>query len=190
MRTKEMDKALQEIKDTLPMPNMKGFDSRAFMNDPEAFDYLMDGISSGNSVRQLCASLHLPTSANIKLTRDLARLKAPDPRFDVYMAAKKARAHQFADQLLDVTSKVEMDVMTVQQGAMVTKTLMWLAERLDPGMWSGRIQVDANIKMDTATQHLAAVRELASMVLKDQPGNVVQGDVIEVTPGDGDDLLE
>ena len=184
-----MDEALQDMKDNMPLPNGKSFDSHAFLNDSEAFDYLMDGISSGNSVRQMCAGLSLPTTANIKLTRDLARLKAPDPRFDVYMAAKRARAHQFADQLLDVTTKVELEVMTVQQGAMVTKTLMWLAERLDPGQWSGRIQVDANIKMDTATQHLAAVRELATMVLNDNPGNVVQGDVIDVTQEEGADLL-
>ena len=185
-----MDEALREIRDKLPMPNTAGFNSRAFMHDPEAFDYLMDGISAGNSVRQICAGLKLPTTANIKLTRDLAKLKAPDPRFDSYMAAKRSRAHQFADQLLDVTTKVEMEVMTVQQGAMVTKTLMWLAERLDPGQWSGRIQIDANIKMDAATQHLAAVRELAVMVLNDNPGNVVQGDVIEHVKEEGADLLE
>jgi len=185
-----MDKALQDIRDKVPMPNTKGFDSHAFMVDVEAFEYLMDGISSGNSVRQICAGLSLPTTASIKLNRDLARLKAPDPRYDTYMAAKRSRAHQFADQLLDVTTKVEMEVMTVQQGAMVTKTLMWLAERLDPGQWSGRLQIDANLKIDTASQHLAAVRELATMVLGDDHGNVIVGDVIEVTPQEGADLLE
>lgn len=169
-----------DARDNKPLPTTNPFDQRAFMRDEEAFNLLLDEVASGKSIRQVCSDLDLPASANTKLNRSLAALKAPDPRYEMYQEAKRARACQFADRLLDVCTQVETGLMTSQQGSMVTKSLMWLAERLDPGQWSGRIQVDANMRLDVTTQHLEAVRMLSTMVKDGRPGIVHEGDVVEV----------
>jgi len=177
-KEEELAKALQDIKDKLPMPTTALFDHKAFMRDEEAFNTLMDQIAMGKSVRAVVADLKLPPHANVQLNRALVGLKAPDPRFYMYQEAKAARAAQFADQILDICHKVDMEIMTHQQGVMVSRTLMWLAARLDPGQWSDRIQVDANVRIDVQTQHLEAVRLLATMVKERRPGLVYEGEKV------------
>jgi hypothetical protein len=180
-------KALDAWKEKFPLPKKSAFQVDQFMKDEEGFDALLDSIADGNSVRHFCKELSMPVSAIVKMNRSLAALKAPDARYEAYQTAKQARAHHHADVMLDIIEKVTDGEMTSQQGTMCIRGLQWLAERMDPINFSGRIQIDANIKMDTASSHLEAVRQMAELVKADLPGTVIEGDVVEVvTPEDED----
>jgi hypothetical protein len=179
--------ALEEWQEKYPLPDKAEFQVKQFMVDENAFEALMDSIAEGNSVRHFCMQLGMPTGAIVKMNRFLAKLKAPDPRYDTYMAAKGARAHHHADSMLRIIEDVQEGLLTTQQGVAMLKGLQWLAERMDPVTFSGRLQIDANLKIDTASAHLEAVRAMATMIKHDEPGVVIQGQVLEVeTPDDED----
>lgn len=176
---------LQKVQDKFPLPNNNGFDASNFMKDDEAWEALMDFISEGNSVRAFVGEIQLPLSATTKLNRYLAKINRGHPRYEAYMEAKTARAHQFADRMLNIIDQVEMGVMTSQQGQMAVKALQWLAERIAPEHFSGRINIDANVKHSTADMHLQAVRMMSTMVIENEEGNVYQGEaeVLQTPPG-------
>jgi len=179
----ELDRALQEIRDKHPLPSQDSFNAGAFMQDEEAWGALMDYVAAGNSTRAFVREIELPQAAITKLNRYLAQIKPGHPRYDSYMEAKTARAHQFAERMLDITEQVEMGVMTSQQGGMAVKALQWLAARIAPEHFGNRINIDANVKVNTADMHLEAVRMMSTMVIEDRPGNVYQGEtVVEETP--------
>lgn len=185
--------ALEQMREKYPLPSGTSFPVLDFVNDEEAFDALLDSVARGNSVRQFCHEIGLPMSAGVKLNRYLANLKAPDEREALWKEAKRARAHHHADTMLNIINEVQLGTMTSQQGNTCIKGLQWLAERMDPDSFGGRIHVDANLKVDSATQHLEAVRQLAMMVKEDRPGHIYEGDVIEELPPPTEDpfgLLE
>lgn len=166
MTSEERQKKLDKIRGKLPKPK-KRFSIRRFMRDPAVMDALMENISAGNSIKATAKALKLKPSAATSLGRFLAALRPGDEWYDEYVAASEARAMQFADRMLEIIDQVELGTLTVQQGAAMTKSLTWLAGRLDPARWGDRMKVDQNIKLDTATAHLEAVREMASMVRDD-----------------------
>ncbi len=191
----KLDRVLEEERTKFPLPTPNGrFPITEFLRDEEALEALFSSIALGNSVRQFCTEMSFPQSAITGITRALAKLKAPDPREEQYRIAKAARANQFADRMLDMVEQVETGVMTPQQGSFCVRSLQWLAERMDPEHFSGRIQVDANVKVDTATSHLEAVRMMANMVKEGRPGTVYEGEVVEELPPsqveDYEELLE
>lgn len=185
-KTAAMKKALQKAKDNHPAGRLRVFNTSGFMNDPEAFGELMAQISSGYSISAFVTETQLPKAAVVALNRALAKLKSPDPRFDDYQVARQARASQFAERMIDVVDQVEMGLLTPQQASMMTKTLMWLAARLDPSRWTERVQVDATVKLDTASAHLEAVRAMATMVRNDSHPVI---DVVPEVEADGFDHL-
>lgn len=163
------------------------FNVKQFLKDDEARNALLDHISSGYSVRAFVEEVGLPMRATTALNRALVRLKAPDPRFEEYQLAKHTRANQFAERMLEMVDKVEAGELTPQQASMMIKTLTWLAARLDPKRWTDRLQIDANLKLDTASSHLAAVREMATMVKADPVNRVID---VEPEPENFDGLLD
>lgn len=180
MDSEERAQALYEAQGEMAMTTEK-FNVKGFMADKEAFDLLLGHISSGYSVKAFVEEVGLPVAATIAINRALVRLKSGDVRYEQYEEARAARALQFAERLLNIVDQVETGMLTPQQASMMTKTLMWLAARLDPKKWSEKIQVDANLKIDSATAHLEAVRQMATMV-KEGPMNgakVIEAEVVD-----------
>lgn len=171
MNKQERQKALAQAK--LKNPLGTGFDLKVFKHDEEAVEMLLDRISAGYSLRQFCLEVGLDKAAQSSIGRWLTSLKAEDEWGQEYELARRARATHFAERMLEIIEKVEEGVMTPQQGSMCVKSLQWLAERLDPEEWSGRVKIDQTVKLDATKAHLEAVRELAGMVKSGQRGSVI-----------------
>jgi hypothetical protein len=186
----EKREILEAHQDKFPLPKNVAFNVQHFMSHAESFEALADSIAEGNSVRSFCRHLGMPVAAIVKMNRFLAGLKAPDPRYEVYMAAKRTRAHHHAQTMLDIIENVSDGVLTPQQGSVMVKGLQWLAARMDPDTFSDRIKVDARLKIDAASSHLEAVRQMAEMIQADGKGTVLQGEVVQIDPPEDEDFYK
>jgi hypothetical protein len=126
--------------------------TRAFLEDKERVDELLERLADGDNLRSLCSAYGLvyPTTM-----RYLAQHHGSE-----YEAAKLVRADTALEDMAVIEDKLEAAKLGFNEARELLKSKQWRAERLNSGRYGQKQQVDLNYT-DKTRLHLEALRELA-----------------------------
>lgn len=126
--------------------------TRAWLEDQERVDELLELLANGESLRDVCNHYDLvyPTTM---------RFLAKNYR-DEYEAAKQVRADTAIDEMAEVEGELRDGKTDFNTARELFKSKQWRAERLNPGRYSPKQTVDMQVT-DKTRLHLEAIRALS-----------------------------
>lgn len=140
--------------------------TRAFLEDSDQVDELLETLADGLSLRALCTQYGLVYSTTM---RWLAKHRAAD-----YEAARIVRADSAIEEMESIERQLEAGDIDFNTARELMKSKQWRAERLNGVRYGQRQSIDMQVT-DKTKLHLEALRELSrrppEMIIKDERTN-------------------
>jgi hypothetical protein len=116
----------------------------ALGDDVSALDFVVEYLSSGNTIAQLARSLAPAVIVSRPTVSEIIRRLEPDAGERV-AAAQRESAAAMIDDTIDIADATEPTAGAVAAARVQITTRQWNAERFDPGKFKGTPTVQVNV---------------------------------------------